>query len=800
MMNLRYINFSSQTLSILFLSSFLSFSVILSLKAQTTSLEGQQFWLGFLQNANGETSDIRLFITTSAAAANVDITINGTAISGGTVTVDPSTGNGSTEVILTAAEITLATPSVPETVENRGISITSDENISVAAMHATTTNSNSDATSLIPTTAFGDFTEYFVASYEGTSTNPSQFVVVATEDNTEIFVTPSVSTSNGSAADTEFSVTLNQGQSYWVRADAFGDLTGSKIESCNPVAVFSGVATAPVVSGGAPCLGSNHLFTQLPPTNLWSTRYFATPLLNVNSEYAIRIVSSTDNNTIVIDSTSTIPLNEGQFTDRVNLQDGICISSSFPVMAIQYLKSKESGCNNFSGVVSNPSMMVLSPATAGLTEATFTSSSRASITDHFVTLIVQNDTPANITLQLDGTDVTPNYISFDPCNDYVWARLTLPNTGNSRHSLTSNSNFVAYVFGYGADESYLYPAATNLITTTASIAVSDVCPNSPLTFQANGSTAISQWTWDFGDGSEQVTDTGTLPAQTTHTYAMAGMYTVNLYLETEKGCLDTVTNVITITDITPAFTNPIIVCPGDTVTVNAGTFDSYLWSDGSTASSLAVNLPGDYSVTLTQGNCTQTFPLNVQFNTEVNTTFSMVPPAPSYLTGFGENQVLNSIVCEERNESFQVFAGEATSTVVWATPDGLVTSNSITVNSAGTYTASVTDANGCTDEATIVFENGCEFQLFVPEAFSPNGDGINDSFEIFGTAVSSITFAIYNRWGEVIFYTEDKNATWDGTINGADAPAGTYIWKTIYRSAFESNNVIEETGSLVIVR
>lgn len=800
MINLRYINFSSQTLSLFFSCFLLCFITTFSLKSQTTSLEGQQFWLGFLQNANGETSDMKLFVTTSAASAMVNISIGGVAITGSPFTIDPSIGNGSTEISLSVAEITAATPSVAQTIENRGILITSDENISISAMHATTTNSNVDATSLIPSTAFGDFTEYFVASYEGTTTNPSQFVVVATEDNTEIFITPSVSTSTGSAAGTEFSVTLNQGQSYWVRADAFGDLTGSKIESCNPVAVFSGVATAPVVAGGAPCLGSNHLFTQLPPTNLWSNRYFAAPLLNDNSEYAIRIISSTDNNTVLIDSTSTISLDEGQFVDRVNLQKGVCISSSFPVMAVQYLKSKEAACNNFTGTVSNPSMMILSSSTSGLTEATFTTSSRASITQHFVTLIIQNDTPADITLQLDGVDITPTYTAFDPCNDYVWARVTLPNAGNSRHRLTSNSNFVAYNFGYGADESYVYPIATNLLATTASIAVSDVCPNTPLIFQASGSTAISQWTWDFGDGSARQTDTGTLPAQTTHTYASAGMYTINLYLETEKGCLDTITNVITITDLTPSFTSPIVVCPGDTVTVDAGTFDSYLWSDGSTGRTNLFNLPGDYNVTLTQGNCTQTFPLNVQFASEVNTAFSIVPTAPTYTTGLRENQITNSIVCEEENESFQVFVGDATSIVTWSTPNGLVNTSSISVNMAGTYTASIIDANGCTDEATIVFENGCETQLFIPDAFSPNGDGINDNLELFGTGVSGITFAIYNRWGEVIFYTENREESWDGTFQNQDVPTGTYIWKAVYQSIFEPNNITEETGSIVIVR
>ena len=91
-----------------------------------------------------------------------------------------------------------------------------------------------------------------------------------------------------------------------------------------------------------------------------------------------------------------------------------------------------------------------------------------------------------------------------------------------------------------------------------------------------------------------------------------------------------------------------------------------------------------------------------------------------------------------------------------------------------------------------------EFQAYVPDAFTPNNDGLNDRFRIFGLTDEEVKFKIYNRWGELIKLSNDPNNLWNGQINGEDAPVGKYF----YLLEFESieGNIIQQQGSFVLIR
>ncbi|GHB85004.1 hypothetical protein GCM10007390_45330 [Persicitalea jodogahamensis] len=74
-----------------------------------------------------------------------------------------------------------------------------------------------------------------------------------------------------------------------------------------------------------------------------------------------------------------------------------------------------------------------------------------------------------------------------------------------------------------------------------------------------------------------------------------------------------------------------------------------------------------------------------------------------------------------------------------------------------------------------------EAALFLPDAFSPNGDGINDTFKPSGVFFDNFQMIVYNRWGQSVFQTTDSTTGWDGSINGTPAPQGPYIYKVIIR-------------------
>ena len=88
--------------------------------------------------------------------------------------------------------------------------------------------------------------------------------------------------------------------------------------------------------------------------------------------------------------------------------------------------------------------------------------------------------------------------------------------------------------------------------------------------------------------------------------------------------------------------------------------------------------------------------------------------------------------------------------------------------------------------------------LLIPDAFTPNGDNVNERFEIKGLFINSFKISVFNRWGQVVFQSDDILQSWDGTINGANAPAGYYTYKTEI-SDIEDKPFVKE-GTVLLIR
>ncbi len=102
---------------------------------------------------------------------------------------------------------------------------------------------------------------------------------------------------------------------------------------------------------------------------------------------------------------------------------------------------------------------------------------------------------------------------------------------------------------------------------------------------------------------------------------------------------------------------------------------------------------------------------------------------------------------------------------------------SATLDKDMTYVVTVTSANGCIDYDTIFVVIFPEITAYVPNAFTPNGDGVDDIFiPIYAGVTGLMEFSIYNRWGNKVFTTADRSEGWDGHYKGQDAEIGTYVW------------------------
>jgi gliding motility-associated-like protein len=88
--------------------------------------------------------------------------------------------------------------------------------------------------------------------------------------------------------------------------------------------------------------------------------------------------------------------------------------------------------------------------------------------------------------------------------------------------------------------------------------------------------------------------------------------------------------------------------------------------------------------------------------------------------------------------------------------------------------------------------------VFVPDAFSPNGDSVNDHLIARASGLQSFSFSVLNRWGKVIFHSNDLQTGWDGKINGENAPVGSYVYKISFVD--DINQKIEKRGTFVLLR
>jgi gliding motility-associated-like protein len=97
----------------------------------------------------------------------------------------------------------------------------------------------------------------------------------------------------------------------------------------------------------------------------------------------------------------------------------------------------------------------------------------------------------------------------------------------------------------------------------------------------------------------------------------------------------------------------------------------------------------------------------------------------------------------------------------------------------------------------------CNCEVFLPNAFSPNGDGINDEFRAYAACdrVEGFRLTVFDRWGSVVFTTTDFNQAWDGTMSNNLCITGVYIWQVAYVEAV-NGRLYEKSkkGSVVLLK
>ena len=228
--------------------------------------------------------------------------------------------------------------------------------------------------------------------------------------------------------------------------------------------------------------------------------------------------------------------------------------------------------------------------------------------------------------------------------------------------------------------------------------------------------SILSWNWNFGDGQFSSLQ------NPSNNYNTAGQYSVSLEIETNHGCLDSITK-----------------------------------------------------------------PLYIQVNPEPSAIFTLEPE--------------HSIKVDETIQFSDLSIG-ATSWL-WDFGDGHTSTDqnpTHSYSSYGTYIVTLTVQNqfGCSGTISYELHLNPDVQLYVPNAFTPNGDGVNDLFYPVGEGIEEIELQVFDRWGELIYISSSINESWDGTYKGIPAKSDVYVWKIKVKDA--NNKVRVLTGHINLIR
>ncbi len=427
---------------ILFLLFFIDITVFAQDNKCHKSTEGKDFWFGFMQGRNHNPKHYIEITVSSRHTCTFDIYYGKSTTSSYHGKILPNT----------PSQIRLDTlkgePIGSEFVDEKAIHLVSDSLLNLFAMNFSPFSS--EAALIYPTALLGK--EYYTMCSDGAIIKNSrlfdEFVIVASEDNTTINISPQCPTSGGKAAHNLFTITLGKGELYQVQSELSnqGNLTGSYIKSDKPVAVFAG-AIASINT-----IDWDHCYEQMPPVQTWGTTFVAVPLLNRHYT-GYRIIPSQPNTSVQIGNKAPIllslaglPLSFSLAFDQASL-----IRTDKPVL-FEQSSSPARVDESYSGGDGDPFSIIINPVSQTREEVVFVAYDSPEITSKFyVNIAVKDDAVGKIMLD----DVIVPFTTLSGTG-YSYAQLLIKKGPHMIRTTEPGKGFMAYVYAFGNVEGYGY--------------------------------------------------------------------------------------------------------------------------------------------------------------------------------------------------------------------------------------------------------------------------------------------------------------------------------------------------------
>ncbi len=223
-----------------------------------------------------------------------------------------------------------------------------------------------------------------------------------------------------------------------------------------------------------------------------------------------------------------------------------------------------------------------------------------------------------------------------------------------------------------------------------------------------------------------------------------------------------------------------LLCDAETMLLDAGNPGAqYLWQDGSTGQTYLVHGKGSYQVKVTKEGCSSTSTIDVHHSFR-----------PAFSLGADQK------ICSGQTYLFKPVGNDSTGLdYLWQ--DGSSGKEFLAQN-PGLYTLTLSNECGSRTDTVVITKAVC--QLYIPNAFTPNGDGLNDVFRPgFGENVIKYQMLVYNRWGQKVFETNDVRQGWNGRISGKLQSNGVFAWIIRFQT-MDSSQAQELKGTVLLIR
>lgn len=677
----------------------------------------------------------------------------------------------------------------------------------------------------------------------GTQYNPSPYNridFVATTDNTIVTINPSQNIP-GHAANNPFYVTLNKGETYCIRAngaDASSHLHGTTVTSNHPIAI----TVSDDLLNATGTSGYDLIGDQLVPINLIGEEYIAIRgQLSHNNDRVY--ILATEDNTAIYTNGSTTPISTINRRETYPLsypsgENVVYIKTSKPAYAFQL-----TGIGGELGAAVLPHIIC-----TGSKEVRY---QRSTGTILRINILVKNGGEGSFLVNGASNIITSSDFVSVPGSNNEWKYTskeiptsTIPH--NTLITITNDHEFQMGVFEGGPTGGLSYAffsdyAQNFLLSPTSNHADNDhlFCVGDTAILFLENENDFTNIRWTKPNG-EQVSANSLIINNIS--LSDLGEYSV---IADGSCAFEQGTIAISIFDY-PLLTleDSISTCE-ETIILDAGNSAmDYLWSTEEESSTIEVNHNATFYVTACNSICCSTDSVHIHFHQAPLFTLSKkgdlcvekivelsIITDNSFVWSTGENEAtiytetiglfsvtVSNDICDASESIYvgienipkidiitegdlcegQVLLSVQTTAenIIWGNG---ASEESIFIQTSGLYEVSVN--TGLCYNSDFISVPSCPCDIWVPNAFSPNGDGVNDYFEVFcRNPLTHYHLAIYNRVSHLIFTTDDIHHQWDGKYKGKYVPIDVYIYIIEYQCEEEDARKKYKNGSVVIYR